>query len=40
MSRFPKAIKRFLEDQNTEQLEKDGYKNTIAMVELLMTNIK
>ncbi len=40
MFRFPKAIKRFLEYQNTEELEKDGYKDTIAMIEFQMTNTK
>lgn len=37
MSSFPKAIKRFLESQNTEELEKDGYKDTIAMVEFQLS---
>lgn len=32
MFRFPFAIKRFLEYQNTEELEKDGYKDTITMI--------
>ncbi len=40
MFRFPLAIKRFLEYQNTEELEKDGYKDTIAMIEFQMTNSK
>ncbi len=29
----------FLEYQNTEELEKDDYKDTIAMVEFQMTNL-
>jgi len=37
MFRFPKAIKRFLEYQNIEELEKDGYKDTIAMVEFQLS---
>ena len=37
MFRFPKAIKRFLGHQNTEELEKDGYKDTIAMVEFQLS---
>lgn len=40
MFHFPKAIKRFLEEQNTEELEKDGYKDTIAMIEFQLTNTK
>ncbi len=40
MFRFPKAIKRFLEYQNTDELEKDGYKDTIAMIEFQMINTK
>jgi hypothetical protein len=40
MFRFPKAIKRFLEEQNTEELEKDGYKETIALIESQMTSTK
>lgn len=33
MFHFPKAIKHFLEYQNTDELEKDGYKDTLAVVE-------
>jgi hypothetical protein len=36
MFRFPKAIKRFLEGQSTEELEKDGYKDTIVLIESLI----
>ncbi|MGY5876859.1 MAG: hypothetical protein RTU30_14010 [Candidatus Thorarchaeota archaeon] len=33
MFRFPNAIKRFLEVQSTDELERDGYKDTIALIE-------